>query len=59
MLPNGQYAVMVSVADGDIHDHIQHHWIHEALIITVSSSKVRYGLIGIPFERVELILTNE
>ena len=59
MLPNGQYAVMVSVADGNIHDHIQHHWIHEALIITVSSSKVRYGLIGIPFERVELVLTNE
>ena len=59
ILPNGQYAVMVSVADGDIHDHIQHHWIHEALIITVSSSKVRYGLIGIPFERVELAVINE
>ncbi len=59
MLPNGQYAVMVSVADGDIHDHIQHHWIHEALIITVYSSKVRYGLIGISFERVELVLINE
>jgi lipopolysaccharide transport system ATP-binding protein len=59
MLPNGQYAVMASIADGDIHDHIQHHWIHDALIINVSSSKVRYGLIGIPFERVQLAIIKE
>jgi ABC-type polysaccharide/polyol phosphate export permease len=59
MLPNGQYAVMVSVADGDLHDNVQHHWMHGALIINVSSSKIRYGLIGIPFERVELGVINE
>lgn len=59
MLPNGQYVVMVSVADGDIHEQIQHHWMHDALIITVSSSKVRYGLIGLPFERVELAVINK
>jgi len=59
MLPNGQYAVMVSVADGNIHEQIQHHWMHDALIITVSSSKVRYGLIGVPFERVELAVINK
>ncbi|WP_262966381.1 ABC transporter ATP-binding protein [Methylobacter psychrophilus] len=59
MLPNGQYVVMVSVADGDIHEQIQHHWMHDALIITVSSSKVRYGLIGLPFERVELTVINK
>ncbi len=59
MLPNGQYAVMASVADGDLYDHVQHHWMHDALIINVSSSKVRYGLMGIPFERVELGIINE
>jgi lipopolysaccharide transport system ATP-binding protein len=59
MLPNGQYAVMASVADGDLYDNIQHHWMHDALIINVSSSKIRYGLIGISFERVELGLINE
>ena len=59
MLPNGQYAVMASVADGDLHDNVQHHWVHDALIITVSSSKVRYGLVGIPFERVALEVVNE
>ena len=58
MLPNGQYAVTASVADGDRHNHVQHHWMHDALIINVSSSKIRYGLIGIPFERVELRVIN-
>jgi lipopolysaccharide transport system ATP-binding protein len=60
MLPNGQYAVMASVADGDLHDHVQHHWMHDALIINVYSNKIRYGLVGIPFERVELkVISNE
>ena len=59
MLPNGQYAVMASVADGDAFDNLQHHWVHDALIINVSSSKIRYGLVGIPFERVELEVINE
>lgn len=54
MLPNGQYAVMASVANGNLYSNVQHHWLHDALIINVSSSKVRYGLVGIAFEHVEL-----
>ena len=58
MLPNGQYAVMASVANGDLHSNVQYHWMHDALIINVSSSKIRWGLVGIPFERVELNTLN-
>lgn len=54
MLPNGQYVVMGSVADGDLYSHTQHHYLHDAYIINVSSSKVRWGLVGLPFERVSL-----
>jgi len=54
MLPNGQYAVMASLADGDLYTNVQHHWLHDALIMSVSSSKVRWGLVGINFEKVEL-----
>lgn len=54
MLPNGQYAVMASLADGDLYTNVQHHWLHDALIINVSSSKVRWGLVGVNFEKVEL-----
>jgi lipopolysaccharide transport system ATP-binding protein len=54
MLPNGEYVVMASVADGTLYDNIQHHYLHDALVITVSSSKVRWGLTGIPFDRVSM-----
>lgn len=54
MLPNGSYAVMASVANGDLYDNVQHHYLHDALIINVSSSKVRWGLVGIPFEKIAL-----
>jgi lipopolysaccharide transport system ATP-binding protein len=59
MLPNGQYAVMASVADGDLHNNVQHHWLHDALTINVSSSKIRYGLVGIVFHRVVLEVLND
>ena len=54
MLPNGEYAVMASVADGDIYNNMQHHFLHNALICNVTSSKIRWGLVGIPFEEVTL-----
>jgi len=54
MLPNGHYSVMASLADGDLYNNVQHHWLHDALIINVSSSKVRWGLVGVRFEKVEL-----
>lgn len=56
MLPNGTYAVMVSIADGDVYSQIQHHWMNDALILQVSSSKVRYGLVGVQFENAQLNL---
>ena len=59
ILPDGQYAVMASVAGGELYDNEQHHWMNDALIVTVSSSKVRFGLVGIPFERVKLELIHE
>ena len=54
MLPNGQYALMASVANGTLYDNVQHHLLHDALILTVSSSKIRWGLVGIPFDEVVL-----
>jgi lipopolysaccharide transport system ATP-binding protein len=54
MLPNGHYAVMASLADGDLLSHVQHHWLHDALILNVSSSKVRWGLVGVHFDKIDL-----
>lgn len=52
LLPNGDYSMTVSIADGDPWVNVQHHWLHDAVLIKVSSPKLRYGLVGIPFESV-------
>jgi lipopolysaccharide transport system ATP-binding protein len=59
MLPNGNYEVMASIADGDLYNHVQHHWLHDALMVVVSSSKVRYGLVGLVFQQVDMRLIDE
>lgn len=59
MLPNGQYVVMSSLADGSYTDNTQLHWMNDALIINVYSSKIRHGLVGIPIEKVQLHKVSE
>lgn len=54
MLKNGDYSIMCSVADGDLYNHVQHHWIHDAMLLTVRNSDIQYGLVGVPFSKIEL-----
>lgn len=58
LLPDGKYTVMVSIAEGDPFEHIQHHWLHDAAVIEITSDKLRYGLVGIPFEKVYVEITD-
>jgi lipopolysaccharide transport system ATP-binding protein len=58
MLPDGEYSMTVAIADGDLQDHVQHHWLHDAVILSVRSTRPRYGLVGIPFESIELHVQN-
>jgi lipopolysaccharide transport system ATP-binding protein len=55
-LPNGEYVLMASVANGDLHQNIQHHLMHDALVMTVLSSQIRWGLVGISFQKAELLI---
>jgi lipopolysaccharide transport system ATP-binding protein len=59
LLPNGQYAVACSIADGNLHDNTQHHFIHDALIMTVSSTQARWGLVGIACNQIRLETTHD
>jgi lipopolysaccharide transport system ATP-binding protein len=59
MMPDGQYSVMASVADGDLSSNVQHHYLHDALIINIYSSKIRWGLMGISFESIALEIQND
>jgi lipopolysaccharide transport system ATP-binding protein len=54
VLPSGDYAVSVAVADGTQESHVQHHWMHDALIIRAHSSSVTFGLFGVPMKRITL-----
>jgi lipopolysaccharide transport system ATP-binding protein len=54
LLPPGDYSLCVAVADGTQESHIQHHWMHDALMIRVHSNSGIHGLVGVPMHRIEL-----
>lgn len=54
LLPTGDYSICAAIAEGTQLDHVQHHWIHDALIFRINSSTVHCGLIGIPMHSIEL-----
>lgn len=60
-LTKGDYAVAVAVADGTQNEHVQHHWIHDALVFQSTSTSVVVGLIGIPMRSIEfgVVATTE
>jgi lipopolysaccharide transport system ATP-binding protein len=42
------------LAEGTQKEHIQHHWIHDAVVFRSHTSSVTQGLIGIPMRRIEI-----
>jgi lipopolysaccharide transport system ATP-binding protein len=54
-LPTGNYMFAVTCAAGTQEDHVQHHWLHEALNFCAQSTHSVGGLIGIPMREVLLI----
>ncbi len=57
-LQNGQYMMMVSLAEGTTENHIHHHYLYDALLINVFSSSIRFGIVGVPFEKVALTIAD-
>jgi len=56
LLPVGDYSINVAIAEGDQGAHIQHQWIHDALIFKSHASSVTHSLIGIPMREVAIEL---
>ena len=56
-LPSGEYVICVALANGTATDHVQHHWIDDALVIRVERSplQVGAGMIGIPMHAIDLV----
>lgn len=56
ILPVGDYSITVALAEGTQQEHVQHHWIHEAVILKSHSTSVTTGLVGIPMHAISLSL---
>lgn len=54
VLPPGDYTFSAAIANGTQDEHVQHHWIHDALVVKSLSSSVSTGLIGIPMHDIAL-----
>ena len=55
LMPVGDYSISPAIAEGTQEEHIQHHWVHDALTFKVHSSSVCLGLVGLPMSKIELI----
>ena len=53
-LAKGSYALTVALADGTMADHIQRHWMHDAVIFEVLSSSSRRALVGVDMQLVAI-----
>jgi lipopolysaccharide transport system ATP-binding protein len=54
ILPMGDYSICAAVAEGTQMEHLQHHWIHDAILFKSHSSSVCTGLVGIPMQDIQL-----
>jgi lipopolysaccharide transport system ATP-binding protein len=50
LLRSGSYAIAAAVASGTIDNHVQHDWMHEALVFEVKSPIEKGVLVGLPME---------
>jgi lipopolysaccharide transport system ATP-binding protein len=54
ILPYGAYTIDAAVASGTQDEHVQQHWIHDALEFRALDQTMRFGLIGIPMLAIDV-----
>jgi len=54
ILPSGNYAVDVAIADGSPPDFVQLQWAHDVFVLESKTSSVIRALIGLSFDGIEL-----
>ncbi|MGZ8157356.1 MAG: ABC transporter ATP-binding protein [Methylobacter sp.] len=57
-LPAGDYSVAIAIAEGTITNHVQHHFIHDAILFKSHTNSPRFGLVGIPMLEVKLTMVD-
>lgn len=59
ILPSGHYSIATAIAEGTQFDHVQHHSVHDALILKYHTSRMIHGLVGIPMLDISLRVRDE
>ena len=54
VLHPGDYAMSIALADGTQEEHVQHHWMHDALAFTSAPSEWCFGLIAVEVVRAQI-----
>jgi lipopolysaccharide transport system ATP-binding protein len=54
LLPDGEYIINPALAEGRQDEHLQHHWLDEGVVLTVTQSDVRFGVVGVPMLGIEI-----
>ena len=55
----GDYSITAAIADGTQQQHVQHHWVFDALTFRSECTSASAGLLGLPMQRVELRVDTE
>ncbi|MFM8898674.1 MAG: ABC transporter ATP-binding protein [Burkholderiales bacterium] len=54
ILPVGEYSINAAIASGTQEQHVQHHWMHDAVLFKSESTSASTGLVGIPMLDIRL-----
>lgn len=54
LLPSGDYSISPAIASGTQEEHVQHHWLHDAIMVRVHAQVPCLGLIGVPMKKISL-----
>lgn len=58
-LAPGEYSITVAIADGTQEKHVQHHWIHDAIMFKSEVSHVSRGIIGLPMKNIDMKVEDD
>jgi len=54
VLQPGDYSISIALAEGTQQEHIQHHWIHDALVFKSAPPELCFGLVAVELLHVEI-----
>lgn len=57
ILAVGDYSIVAAVANGTLHEHVQLHWMHDAVLFKVVATSIDGVIVGAPLDKI--ILTTK